>query len=367
MIRTLKPQAIVYSEGEFGNVDGKVANGLIRYSEKYEIVAVIDSKKAGLDSGRLLDNKANGIFVFNSIDDALNKLQYTPTYFIYGLAPLAAYIDQSQREVIILAMKRGMNIINGLAEFFTEDTELVEFAMNYEVEIHDIRKPPLRKDLHQFTGMIRKITTPIITVMGTDCAVGKRTTALQLVQALKKEGLNAIFIATGQTGLLQGSKYGVAVDVLTSGFSTGEIESAILESEKESPDIIVVEGQGALSHPAFTSSSAIIRGAMPKAIILQHPPKRKKRCDFPQIPMPSLESEIQLIEVFSGVKVIAITLNHEGMNTKEVTQTIDLYEEKYKLPVTDVLLYDCNKLVQKLYEIFPELINIKPLLWQTQD
>lgn len=367
MTKKIKPQAIVYSEGEFGKIDGKVANGLIRHSEKFEIVAVVDSKKAGLDSGRLLDNKENGIFIFKSIDDALNKLQYTPTYFIYGIAPLASYIDKKQREVILLAMKRGMNIINGLAEFFTDDAELVEAAMNYEVEIYDIRKPPLRKDLHQFTGKIRKITTPVITVMGTDCAVGKRTTALKLVEALKEEGLKAIFITTGQTGLLQGSKYGIAIDVLTSGFASGEVENAILEAEKESPDIIVVEGQGALSHPAFTSSSAIIRGSMPKAIIVQHPPKRKGRCDFPEVSMPSLESEIQLIEVFSGSKVVGITLNHEGMSDNEIDRVINLYELKFKLPTTDVLKYDCKKIIDKLYEVFPELINIKPLLWQTQD
>jgi len=363
----MRPQAIVYSENEFGKIDGKVANGLVRYSDKYEIVAVIDSTKAGLDAGEFLDSKENGILVFKSVDEALNKLQYTPKFFIYGIAPLASFIDKAQREVIILAMKKGMNIINGLAEFFTDDKELVEIAMNYNVEIHDIRKPPLRKDLHQFTGEIRNVTTPIITVMGTDCAVGKRTTAVKLVQALKKEGLKAVFITTGQTGLLQGSKYGIAIDVLTSGFATGEVENAIMEAEKESPDIIVVEGQGALSHPAFTSSSAIIRGSMPKAIIVQHPPKRKRRCDFPKIPMPTLESEIQLIEVFSGAKVIGIALNHEGMSDKEVDQTIGLYEGKYKLPATDVLKHGCKKLIHKLYETFPELINIKPLLWQTQD
>ncbi len=362
----MRQQAIVYSENEFGKIDGKVANGLVRYSEKYEIVGVIDSTKAGLDAGVYLDNKESGILIFKSIGDALNKLHYTPKYFIYGIAPLASYIDASQRNIIVSAMKKGMNIINGLAEFLTEDKELVDYAMDYGVEIHDIRKPPLRKDLHLFTGDIQNVTTPVITIMGTDCAVGKRTTAVKLVQALKKQGLNAIFITTGQTGLLQGSKYGAAIDVLTSGFATGEVENAILEADKENPDIIIVEGQGALSHPAFTSSSAIVRGANPKAIIVQHPPKRLSRCDYPKIAMPTLESEIKLIEVFSGAKVIAITLNHEGMTDVEVMKTIIDYEEHYKLPTTDVLKYNCNKLIGKLFEVFPDLISIKPLLCQTQ-
>ena len=85
-----------------------------------------------------------------------------------------------------------------------------------------------RKDLHIFSGQINKVKTPVITVFGTDCAVGKRTTTVNLVDALKQEGLKAAFIATGQTGILQGSKYGVAIDVLTSGFATGEVENAII-------------------------------------------------------------------------------------------------------------------------------------------
>ena len=113
------------------------------------------------------------------------------------------------------------------------------------------------------------------------------------------------------------------MDVLTSGFASGEVENAIITAhEKEHPDIIVVEGQGALSHPAYTSSSAIVRGSAPDAIILQHPPTRKNHCDYPDIPMPKLESEIELIEIFSHSKVIAITINHEDMTDAELTNKI---------------------------------------------
>jgi len=182
---------------------------------------------------------------------------------------------------------------------------------------------------------------------------------------LKKVGLKAAFIATGQTGLLQGSKYGIALDVLSSGFATGEVENAIVQAyETENPDIIVVEGQGALSHPAFTSSAAIIRGAMPKAIILQHPPKRINHCDYPNIPMPTLESEIELIEVSSKSPVIAITINHEDMTDAEIEATIVEYEYKYELPTTDVLKFGCDKIVEKLFDVFPELIVKRSVLWQ---
>ena len=364
----MKEHVLVYSENEFGKIDGKVANGLARHSGKYQIDGIIDSTKAGLDAGEYLDGIKNGIQIYSNIDDAIENLSYVPEYFIYGIAPLASFLDKEQREIIFSAMKNGMNIVNGLPEFFTEDEEFIQKANEYGVQIYDIRKAPQRKDLHNFSGRINEIDTPVITVLGTDCAVGKRTTAVNLVEALKQEGLNVAFIATGQTGLLQGSKYGIAVDVLSSGFATGEVENAIINAyEKESPDIIVVEGQGALSHPAFTSSSAIVRGAMPDAIILQHPPRRINHCDYPGIPMPTLESEIELIEAFSKSKVIAITLNHEDMTDDEVKNTIVEYEYEYELPATDVLKNGCDKLVNTLFEVFPELQKQVSVIWQPQE
>jgi len=349
-------KALVYCEGEFGKIDGKVANGLARHSEKYQILGIIDSTKAGLDAGEFLDGIKNGIPIFRSSEDAIETLGFVPEYFIYGIAAITAFLNHYDRGIIFAAMKLGMNIINGLPEFFTEDQEFVQKAHDYDVQIYDMRKSPMRKHLHNFSGRIHKVTIPVITVLGTDCAVGKRTTAVELVEALKQAGLNAAFVATGQTGLLQGAKYGTVVDVLSSGFASGEVENAILNANKgERPDIIVVEGQGALSHPAYTSSHAIVRGAVPDAVILQHPPRRKNHCDYPTIPMPTLESEIELIEIFSKTKVIAITINHEDMTDLQVKDTIDEYEAKYKLPTTDVLKFSCDKLVETLFKLFPEL------------
>jgi len=349
-------KALVYCEGEFGKIDGKVANGLARHSEKYQILGIIDSTKTGLDAGDFLDGIKNGIPIFRSSEDAIETLGFVPEYFIYGIAAITAFLNHYDRGIIFAAMKLGMNIINGLPEFFTEDEEFVQKAHDYDVQIYDMRKSPMRKHLHNFTGLIHKVTIPVITVLGTDCAVGKRTTTVELVSALKQAGLNASFIATGQTGLLQGAKYGVVVDVLSSGFASGEVENAILNAYKgERPDIIVVEGQGALSHPAYTSSHAIVRGAVPDAVILQHPPRRKNHCDYPTLPMPTPESEIELIEIFSKTKVIAITINHEDMTDVQVKDTIDEYESRYELPTTDVLKFGCDKLVETLFKVFPKL------------
>ena len=352
----MREKALVFCENEFGKIDGKVTNGLVRYSGRYEIVGVIDSTKAGLDAGEHLDGIKKGIPIFRNIDDAIENLNYIPEYFIYGIAPLASFLDREQRKLIVAAMRKGMNIINPLPEFFTEDDEFMQKASEYDVKIYDFRKSPQRKDLHIFSGQIFNVKTPVVVVTGTDCAVGKRTTARILVEELNKKSVNAVFVTTGQTGLLQGAKYGMALDVLSSGFATGEVEKGVVDaSEIEHPDIIIVAGQCALSHPAFTSSSAIIRGAMPNALIIQHPPKRKNRCDYPAIPMPTLKSEIELNEVFARSKVIAITINHDDMTDDELENIIAEYEDSYKLPTTDVLKYGCDKLIKSLFKEFPEL------------
>lgn len=349
-------KAIIYAEALFGENDGKVANGLVRHSEKYEILGVIDSTKAGKDTGDVLGGQANGILVFPTIDTALDILTEHPDYFIYGIAPTHPILSKEEREVFFEAMENGMNIINGLPEFFSDDVEFIDRASEYGVTITDIRKPLPRKDLRHFTGNIHQMHTPTIAIMGTDCAIGKRTTAQRLVRALREEGLIVTFIATGQTGLLQGAKYGAAIDMLSSGHATGAVEHAILMAEEtEKPHIIIVEGQGSLGHPSYTSSAAILKGALPDAIIIQHAPKRLNYCTYPDIPLKSLQSEIDLIEEFCGPRVIAITINHENMSDSELDIVIDEYEETYQLPVTDVLKKGCDKLLDKLTVFFPNL------------
>ncbi len=354
----MNAKAIVYCDNQFGKMDGKITNGLVRYSKKYEIVGIIDSSKVGMDAGEYLDGIKNGIPIFHDLDDAIERLEERPEYFIYGIAPLKAFLTKEQRKLVFKAIEKGMDIVNGLQEFFTDDEEFMRKAEEYGVKLYDIRKPPAKKDLHLFSGRILRVNIPIVTILGTDSAVGKRTTSILLAEALKKAGLNVAFVATGQTGLIQGAKYGVALDAIIEEFMTGEIENAVMEAyDTEYPDIIIVEGQGALSHPAYLSSCAIIRGARPRAIIVQHPPKRKNIGDFPYIPMPTLESEIELLEVFSRSKVIAITLNHEDMTGEELKETIIEYEKKFQLPTTDALKYGCEKLVKRIFKVFPELLK----------
>ncbi len=354
--------ALVYCENQFGLVDGKTASGLVRHSEIYTVVGIIDSSLAGKDAGEELGEEKNGIPIFANLNDALSKLSEVPDCYIYGKAPLEAYISMKERDLILEAMKNGMDIINGLHQFFSEDREFVRIAARNAVRITDIRKPPQLKDLHVFTGQRSKVTAPVVAVLGTDCACGKRTTAVELNNVLNSLGINSVLIATGQSGLMQGAIYGVAIDALTSQFVVGEIENAVIEAfENENPDIILVEGQSAVSHPAFMGSLGILKGCKPDGVILQHPPARKARCDFPNLKMPDIESEIKLIETISQTKVMAIALSHENLSDEEILEIIEEYEKQLHLPTTDVLGHGCQKLVQSLNHHFPKLRQkIKP-------
>ncbi len=348
--------AIVYCEANFGAIDGKTANGLIRRSEKYEILSVIDSEKAGLDTGMVLDNKPNAIPICRDLADSLAQAGSVPDFFIFGMAPSSGMLSKHERGLVLEAMSHGMNIVNGLHEFLNDDPVFAAACVASKVEILDVRKPRDKKDLHMFSGRIAEVTCPVIAVLGTDCAIGKRTTANIITSALNESGIKTVMVGTGQTGLIQGARYGVALDAVPSQFCAGELEATIVKAfENENPDVIIVEGQGALSHPAFSSSSFILRGSCPNGVVLQHAPRRSKRCDFEGMEMPTPATEINLIETFADTRIIGLTINHEDMSDTEVSAAITQYEHELGIPTTDALTRSPERLVEMVLAAFPEL------------
>lgn len=348
--------AIVYCEANFGAIDGKTANGLIRHSEKYKILSVIDSEKAGLDTGTVLDDKPNGIPICRDLADSLTQAADVPEFFIFGMAPTTGMLSPQERSLILEAMSLGMNIVNGLHEFLNDDPEFAAASLAHQVKILDVRKPGANQDLRIFSGRIAEVTCPRIAVLGTDCAIGKRTTATILANTLRDRGLNVVLVGTGQTGLIQGARYGIALDAVPSTFCAGELEAIIVEAfEVEKPDVILIEGQGALSHPAFSTTSFILRGSCPSAVILQHAPARTYRCDFEQMAIPTAASEINLIQTFADTQVIGLTINHENMTDAEVNTAIASYEHELGIPTTDAITRSPERLLEMVFSAFPEL------------
>lgn len=350
------PSAVVYCEGNFAKLDGKTANGLVRHSQAYRILSVIDSTHSGQDSGLVLDNKINHIPIFDHLDDAVAHEPVLPDTLIYGMAPSTGRLSTADRGVVLKAVELGINIVSGLHEYLSDDDEIATAALKRNVTIRDIRKPKPSKDMRLFDGSVGSVKALRIAVLDTDCAIGKRTTATVLARALNAEGIKTVLIGTGQTGLMLGAKYGIAMDAVPPQFCCGELEGAIVAaSEADQPDVILIEGQGALSHPAFCTSAFILRGSQPDAVILQHAPKRTHRCDFPTMPMPTPSSEIALIESFAETKVIGVTLNHEGMTEFEITNTISAYSETLGLPVTDALARPAAHLLAMVVAAYPDL------------
>lgn len=350
--------AIVYCEANFGRIDGKTANGLVRYSERYKILSVIDSEKAGLDAGMVLDDAPNDILIYRDLEDALVHAGEVPDYFIFGMAPASGMLSKQERGLVLKAIGLGMNIVNGLHEFLNDDPEFAAASAASKIQIVDVRRPRAKKDLRLFSGRIAEVACPRIAVLGTDGAIGKRTTATILTRALNDRGIKAVMVGTGQTGLIQGARFGIALDAIPSQFCSGEMEATVVEAfEAENPDVIIVEGQGALSHPAYLTSTFILRGSRPDAVVLQHAPGRAMLSDFEQIPMPTASSEIKLIQTFADTRVIGLTINHENMTDDEVTAAIALHEYELGIPATDALTRSPERLVGMVLAAFPKLVK----------
>jgi len=346
--------AVVYCEGAFDTPNGKTAHGLVRRTERYRVVAVVDSRLAGQDAGSLLDGKDKGIPVVAGLEQAAARGRATGaplTHFVVGLAPDGGRLGARAREDVKDAVRSGLNVDCGLHDFLTEDGEIAELARERGVTIRDVRKTPPREALHFFSGKIEEVTSLRVALLGTDSAVGKRTTAWVLVDALRAAGHAAELVGTGQTAWMQGARHSIILDSMINDFLSGEIEHAVWSAWREtSPDAIVIEGQGSLMNPAYPGGYEILAAARPHAVVLQHAPTRREYDGFPGYAIHPLDRQIQAIELVSGKPVVAVTVNHEGLRPEEIGPACRAIESATGLPAVDVLLEGAGRLVAVLRE-----------------
>ena len=338
--------ALILTNGLFNTAFAKTTHGLVRGPSRYRLVAMIDADHTGRDAGELLDGRRRDIPIFGSVSEALSTLETTPDVCIVGVATHGGVLPPAIRGSLVEAAEAGMSLVNGLHKLLADDPEIRD-AVAGGGRIIDIRRPKPTSELRFWSGEILKLDTPRVAVIGTDCALGKRTTTSQLREACHEAGLRAEMIYTGQTGWLQGYPHGFIFDATPNDFVCGELEGAILDCARElDPEVILIEGQAALRHPAGPCGSELLVAGATAGVILQHAPTRKFFEDFEELGcvLPPVSEEIELIRLY-GSEVWAVTLNDEGLAPEELEPTRARLEDELGLPVLHPLKGGMPRLV----------------------
>lgn len=309
------PTALVYTDACFHTSDAKTAHGLVRGPSRFRIVGLIDAQNQGRDAGEVLDGKRRDIPTFADLDQALAGLPARPEYLVVGVATHGGVLPKAMKGTLLRALERGLSLVSGLHEFLADDPDLVAAAAARGARLIDVRRPKPARELHFWTGAIRDVRAPRIAVLGTDCALGKRTTCHVVQTACTKAGLRAAIVHTGQTGWLQGIPHGFVLDSTPNDFVCGELEHAIVACDRDlSPDLILLEGQSALRNPSGPCGAELILAGQARGTILQHAPARifydgHEEAGYRIPPVPD---EIDLLRRY-GTQVLGLTLNHEGL------------------------------------------------------
>jgi len=330
-------QAVLYCQDAFKTTDGKTTHGLVRFCLRYNVRAVIDSSAAGVDAGEALGGAKRGVPIVSSLHEAEEFLRPgEPRFFVVGLAVLGGRLGAQHRPPVIEALKHGFNIVCGLHDYLCDDPEFVSLAAQHSVRLIDVRKPRPKGELHAFSGKIEEVTSLKVAALGTDSAIGKRTTAWKLVQAFHAIGKSSELVGTGQTAWMQGARYSLCLDTLINDYLAGELEHwTWLAWKEQKPDTIVIEGQGSLLNPAYPGGYEILAACRPDLVIMQHAPRRKHYEDFPKYPVHPLKKQIAAMELISGKPVVAITLNHQDIAVHEMDTVKKEVEKECGLPCFD--------------------------------
>ncbi len=350
-----KSNAIVITSSFLDTEHAKTAHGLIRGTERFTILGIIDKKYPGKDAGEVLDGKKRNIPVFASLKDFARQSKKKAKYCIIGVATKGGVLPKEFQTMLRQAITMGYSIVNGLHDYVSDHADLVALAKKKKVKIIDVRKPKKFKDLHFWLGEISTVKCPKIAVLGTDCALGKRTTTRFLVQAMKNAVYKAEMIYTGQTGWMQGAKYGFIFDSTLNDFISGEMEHAIVKCWKEAnPDIIFIEGQSSLRNPSGPAGAEWLISANADAVVLQHNPARKKYKGLEDYKdyIPDVKDEIELIKTY-GTPTVALTVNTMKMKQAEARAWAESKEKELGIPV----ILPLEDGVEKLVSFFEQRIK----------
>ncbi len=334
---------LILAEGHSGDPHyGKTGRGVIRYAPD-PTVAIVDSSRAG--------ELQDGIPIVGTVNDALC---FNPTTAVVGVATQGGRFPPEWRELLKASISKGLDIESGLHEFVSDDPELAELAARHNVELRDLRKPPA--ELNVPTGENLKIPAQIALTVGSDCAIGKKTVALELDLEARRRGLASVFVPTGQTGIAIAG-WGIAVDAVVSDFLAGAAERLVVEGSRRGGELLFVEGQGSLSHPAYSGVTlGLIHGSAPHVFVLCHKAGATEIEGYPGHPLPSLRELIELHERIAlplrRARVACLALNTDGLDEEAALHAIAAAAEETGLPADDPVRYGAGSLLDAVIAAF---------------
>jgi uncharacterized NAD-dependent epimerase/dehydratase family protein len=335
---------LILADGLFGPDSSKTANACIRYTPQ-RVAGVIDATRAGQTAADVI-GFGGDIPVVATLDEGL---ELEPTALLIGIAPAGGRLPAQWILLVARAIEHGLDIWSGLHTFIGDVPELAALAASRGVAIHDLRRPPASLDVSR--GRVRDIDATVVLTVGTDCNIGKMTTQLQILDALRGKGIRTAFAATGQTGILIEGR-GMAVDAVVADFIAGAAERLVLENAKDA-DLVLVEGQGSIIHPSYSGVTyGLMHGALPHAQVMCAQPTRKAINGCEWVKIPPLAEFVRLSEQalapLRPSPVIAVALNTFDLGEDAARRVVDETRRDTGLPTTDPVRFDPAPIVDAI-------------------
>ena len=330
---------LVLAEGKSGDPHyGKTARGVMRYAPE-KVVALLDTERAG--------ETEQGFPILGSVDEAL---ALGPNTALVGVATAGGRFPPAFREQIRRCIERGLDVENGLHEFLTADPELAELARAHGVELRDLRKPP--PDLNVPTGENLEVPARIALTVGSDCAIGKMTVAIELDREARRQGIRSEFVPTGQTGIAIAG-WGIAVDAVVADFIAGAAERLVVEGSRRGSGLLIVEGQGSLLHPQYSGVTlGLYHGSAPHLLVLCHVAGQRHVAGDERFPIPPLRELVELHErtalIARPARVACVALNTRDLDEAAARRAIAEAESETGLPAGDPVRFGAARLIAEI-------------------
>lgn len=342
---------LVLTDGFLQETAAKTAHGVIRYARD-PIAAVVDERHAGRNLAEVMPELGRDAPIVAGVKEGL---AFQPTSLLLGVATPGGWLPDHWRPMLLEAIDAGLEIVNGLHRFLHDDKELVKAARARRATLWDVRQVP--SSIPLFSGRTLRSPHRVVHTVGSDCSVGKMTVSVELTRAARAAGFSAEFVATGQTGIMIAGR-GIAIDRVVSDFVAGAAEQLVIDSHPSS-DVLVVEGQGSLWHPAYSGVTlGLLHGCTPHVLVLCHRAGHTAIDEPPYTSLPPLPEMIETYQAMASTlrpaRVACVALNTNGLTDAEARREIATIESDTGLPAGDVLRGEASKLWEAVAGVLPD-------------